>query len=268
MFNSIMMTQFAATIAEAMGVEKPQQAGKPIEAVRHLMDNCPDGQADRVLIYNPDAIGMWLFQKYTEEFTPVLKHVQLGVPVKTVMPSVTPVCFGSMYTGAEPAIHGIQKYEKHVIDTDSLFDAIPRSGKKAAIVAVENSSMAIIYGGRNVDYYILPYDGEVNKKALELIEMDQYDLIAVYNQEYDDMMHRTGTESAESMAAMGHHIQAFDSLAAGVKRHWKDHNTMICWATDHGIHQMEDGRGNHGDAIGEDLNIMHFYGICPRERQV
>ena len=49
------------------------------------------------MIYNPDCIPMWLYQKYTEKFAPVLAATQLTVPVATVMPSVTPVCFGTMY---------------------------------------------------------------------------------------------------------------------------------------------------------------------------
>ena len=42
---------------------------------------------------------------------------------------VTPVCFGTMYTGAQPAVHGIQKYEKPVIQIDTIFDALIRAGK-------------------------------------------------------------------------------------------------------------------------------------------
>lgn len=265
MYNTISMTQFAATVAEAMNTQAPGQADKPVKAVAGAVRAKAPGGVDRVLIYNPDAVGMWLFQKYTEEFAGVLKHTDMGIPVRTVMPSVTPVCFGTMYTGALPEVHGIQKYEKHVIETDSLFDSLARQGKKTAIVAVDNSSMAIIFGGRDTDYYILPYDGEVTEKALELIREDRYDLIAVYNQEYDDKMHATGVESEESMQALKNHIQSFDRLAGAVKEYWKGHDSLVCWATDHGIHQMENGHGNHGEAIEEDLNVMHFFGVYPAE---
>ncbi|HIQ99251.1 MAG TPA: alkaline phosphatase family protein [Candidatus Scybalocola faecavium] len=264
MYNTISMTQFAASIADAMNVQPPEMAQESAKVIQEVIrQQVPEG-ADRVMIYNPDAVGMWLFQKYTEDFAPVLKNVQLGIPVKTVMPSVTPVCFGTMYTGVLPQVHGIMKYEKHVITTDSLFDALPRQGKKAAIVAVEGSSMAIIFGGRNVDYYILPYDEDVTNKALELIKEDRYDLIAVYNQEYDDQMHATGVESEASMKALHNHIESFDRLAKAVKENWKNHNSLVCWATDHGIHQMENGHGNHGEDIEADMNVMHFYGVYPR----
>lgn len=152
-----------------------------------------------------------------------------------------------------------------MITVDSLFDAAVRAGKKTAIVAVENSSMSILYQERKMDYYLLPYDDEVNEKALELIREDRYDLLVVYNQEYDDVMHRTGPESEHSLKAMRHQIAAFDRLANETKRCWAQHDTMICWATDHGIHQLPDGHGWHGDDIEEDLNVMHFYGIQPKE---
>lgn len=266
MFHSISMTSVASTFSDALGIEKPIEANDAIDLVKDLRETHVGGTVERVFVYNPDAIGSWLFQKYTNDFAPVLKNTQLGVPVKTVMPSVTPVCFGTMYTGVEPAVHGIQAYEKKLITTDSLFDAVVRAGKKAAIVAVAGSSMSVIFRERNIDYYILPYDQEVNEKALELIKEDQYDLLVVYNQEYDDTMHRTGTESEESINAMHNHIEAFDMLASAVKENWKKHDTMICWATDHGIHQLENGHGWHGDDIEEDMNVMHFYGIYPKEK--
>ncbi len=266
MFHSISMTGAAATFAEALGMRKPKEAAEAINLVKNLRDAYVGGAVDRLLIYNPDAIGLWLFQKYTNDFAPVLKHTQLGVPVKTVMPSVTPVCFGTMYTGVLPQVHGIQAYEKKLITTDSLFDVAAREGKKAAIVAVADSSMSVIFKERDIDYYILPYDQEVNERALELIKEDNYDLLVVYNQEYDDTMHRTGTESTEALQAMRNHIAAFDVLANAVKRHWKQHNTMLCWATDHGIHQLENGHGMHGDDIEEDMNVMHFYGVYPKEK--
>lgn len=267
MENSISMTYFAASMAEAMGVEAPEQAAEPIGLLRELTKlRAPEG-IGRVLIYNPDAVGMWLFQKYTERFSPVLEAVQLGIPVRTVMPSVTPVCFGTMYTGVLPEIHGIMEYQKRMILTDSLFDSLARSGKKTALVAVANSSMAILFEHRSIDYYILPYDGEVSTKALELIEAGDYEVVVVYNQEYDDVMHKTYPESEESMAALGRHIQTFEQLTKAVKQHWNDKSSLVCWATDHGIHTNSEGRGTHGEALEEDLNVMHFFGVYPPSDQ-
>ena len=266
MFDSISMTQLAATISNAMGVEPPRQADHSIPLVDAYVERALGGKkVDRVLIYNPDCVGLWIYQKYTELMAPVILNTQLAVPMATVNPSWTPVCFGSMYTGVLPEVHGIQGYTKPVITVDSLFDSLPRAGKKVALVVVEHSSMAMIFQNRDVDYYILPYDDTVTEKALELIPQDQYDVIVVYNQEYDDMIHRTAPESEKAMAALNHHIRDFDRLTASVKEHWSGHDTLVCWASDHGNHLDWRGHGTHGEYRPEDINVMHFYGVYPKK---
>lgn len=267
MFNSISMTQFSATIANALGAEVPRQADHSISLVDALMERKLHGKkVDRVLIYNPDCVGMWIYQKYTNLLSPVINATDLVVPMATVNPSWTPVCFGTMYTGVLPTVHGIQGYTKPVITVDSLFDSLPRSGKKVALVTVEHSSMAMIFQNRNVDYYILPDDDATTEKALELIPEDQYDVIVVYNQEYDDMIHRTTPEAEPAMTALNHHIRDFDRLTSAVKQHWGDHDTMVVWASDHGNHVDWKGNGTHGEYREEDINVMHFYGIYPKQK--
>ena len=180
------------------------------------------------------------------------------------MPSVTPVCFGTMYTGAMPAVHGIRSYTKPVITIDSLFDSLRRSGKRVALSAVAESSMALIFQNRDIDYFLTPYDGEATEKGLELIASGNYDVVVVYNQEYDDMIHDTVPESPQAMAAVDHHIEAFTRLTAAVREHWADSNSLVVWATDHGNHIDWDGHGNHGEYRPEDINVMHFYGAYPK----
>ena len=263
MMNSYSMTQLARSVANAMGIEAPASSGPSISSVDRLVGDKLPNKAERVLIYNPDCIGHWFWQKYTEMFLPVEKYTQLAVPVATVMPSWTPVCFGTMYTGALPAVHGIQGYFKPVIKTDSLFDAAVRAGKKVALVAVANSSMEKIFAEREIGYYIMPYDTEATEKGLELLQEDKYDLVVVYNQEYDDMIHTHTPEAPESMAAASHHVADFDRLASTAERVWKEkgRDGLIVWASDHGCHVDWEGHGNHGEFREEDINVMHFYGV-------
>lgn len=260
-YNSISMTQIAATVADLLGIDPPEQADGKLDWLSGLLKGHVNGEVDRAVMYNPDAIAMWLFQKYTADFNPVLKHTQVGVPLKTVMPSVTPVCFASMYTGALPRVHQIQQYEKPVVTTDSLFDSLIRAGKKVAIVAVKGSSMSKLFDGKALDYFIETYDDEVAQKAEELIKQDVYDFISVYTQSYDDVMHMTGTESEYALDAMKSQIGIFDRLAKAVEGNYRMHNTLLCFLTDHGVHNNESGGGKHGLDIPEDLNIMHFFGI-------
>lgn len=264
MFNSISMTRFAATITACMGVEPPRLGDKPIRQVTERAEKLCGKPVDRVLIYNPDALGLWMYQLYTEEFSPVVSHVQMVVPIATVMPSVTPVCFATMYTGALPEVHGIRAYEKPVITIDSLFDALVRAGKRVALVAVANSSMDIIFKGRAIDYYSTPYDNEAVDKALELMEADKHDVVICYNQEFDDVMHLSTPQAPDSYDAMLHHIDAFARLCDGAKQSWAQQDALVVCAPDHGTHVNAEGFGDHGDYIEEDINILHYFGVYPR----
>ena len=137
-------------------------------------------KADRVFMYNPDAIAQWIYAKYPQFFNLVKSHSELELPLLSVMPSVTPVCFGTMYTGAQPSVHGIQKYEKPVIKIDTFFDALIRAGKKVVILASKDSSLANIYLERDMDYYRLENTSQVNAKAAELMLKDEHDVYVVH----------------------------------------------------------------------------------------
>ena len=251
------LTGAAAALTEALGVPAPHAAAPALEALTTL---CTGG-VDRILMYNPDAVALWLFEKYTDLFLPVLRHIRLTLPLRTVMPSVTPVCFGTMYTGAEPSVHGIQSYTKPVIRTDTVFDALIRAGKKPCIVSTGNDSMSRIFLEREMDYYIVDTPDEANAKAAALIQEDRHELIAVYNGNYDSAMHKFGPESREALDALRHNVRAFDTLANEVRTHWQAHKTLIAFAPDHGCHEIDGDCGSHGLDMPEDMNIIHFYGL-------
>ena len=258
-YNSYSLTGIAAALTQALGAEKPAQADEANSALSALIQSA--GNIDRVVMYNPDAISLWLYQKYTEYYLPLLKHVQLPLPLCSVMPSVTPVCFGTMYTGALPEVHGIRSYTKPVISIDTVFDSLIRAGKRPAIVSTAGDSLSLIYLERPMDYFIYDTMEEVNEKALELIREDKYDFILIYNADYDSTMHRWSPEAPESLAALKHDIHFFDTLAETIRENWKDHTTLLGFAPDHGCHEIDGGLGSHGLDMPEDLNILHFYGI-------
>jgi len=189
----------------------------------------------------------------------------LALPMSVVMPAVTPVNFGTMYTGAMPSVHGIESYVKPIITIDTFFDALVRAGKKIAFVVLDDSSMAMIFKGRAIDYFVMPTDDAAAEKGLELIAADEYDVVLVYGMGYDDVIHVSTPDSPEALAAFHKHITHFDLLCKQVKNHWQSHNTLICFATDHGNHLNWDGYGTHGEYRPEDINVMHFYGAVPKK---
>lgn len=261
-FSKYSIARVGGTLAAALGIEAPEKAEAPLDEVLSMVKRSTSrGYAEKALIFNPDAVAIWLYQRYTDLFAPVLSHTRMMLPMAAVMPSVTPVCFGSIYTGAQPEVHGITKYEKPVIKTDSFFDAALRSGKRVAIVAVDGCSMSRIYLERELDYFITESDAKSAETGLRLINEGDYDIIVVYQGNYDHTMHREGTEAEASLAELRDNAAVFDRLATAFDARWKGHDRLCAWITDHGAHDNPDGRGSHGQHIPEDINVAHFWGV-------
>lgn len=268
-YNAYEMTRVAAAFTGALGVEAPRMAQPAADPLRRLLADAFGGRpAQKAVVYNPDAIAQWLYQKYTPDFAEVTRYTQLCLPLRTMMPSVTPVCFATMYTGTPPQIHGIQKYEKPVVRTDSVFDALIRAGKKCAIVSQYGASMSRIFLERDMDYFVdFDTDEEAVRRGIELIESDRYDFIAIYNGDYDHTMHGSQVESPESLAVMRSNCRFFGEIARAVERSYAAYDTFLGFATDHGCHNSpEVGCGTHGTDLTDDLNVLHFYGTIRGSR--
>ena len=259
-FDQYSVAGVAAALAAALGAEPPKEAAPAVAPLADLVADA--GGVDRVFMYNPDAVALWLYQKYTAYYRPLQRRVKLTLPLQSVMPSVTPVCFGTMYTGAMPEVHGIRSYAKPVIRIDSLFDALIRAGKKPAIVAEEGCSLSRIFLERPMDYFILPTADDCTAKAMGLIERDEYDFILLYNGDYDHTMHHHAPEGEESLAILQKNIGVFTAVHDKIKACWGDrHRTLLGFAPDHGCHEIDGGLGSHGLDMPEDLNILHFYTV-------
>lgn len=260
LLNSICVTGIAKTVTDVMGIAPPEHALPSIDVVvERAKEAFGQRAADRVLIYNPDAIAFWLYQKYTSLFHKALLRSDLQLPIRSVMPSVTPVCFASMYTGAMPGVHGIETYSKPVLKIDTLFDATARAGKKTALVSTAGDSVSIIFLERDIDYYIYDTAQECNRKAMELIARDEYDVICLYNPNYDITMHREGPESAEALRELEKNVGTYAAVTDAVKTHWKGHRTLMAFCTDHGCHQIDGKLGSHGLDMPEDMNVIHLF---------
>lgn len=254
------LDRLCAALCHAMGIDPPANANTADPRLIEYVDAAFDGEkADRLFMYNPDAVAEWIFQKYPDYFKEAVERTDLQLPYETVMPSVTPVCFGTMYTGAQPSVHGIQKYEKPVITIETLFDALIKAGKKPAIVADCKCSIGKIFLEREMDYFIYDTIPEINAKAAELILKDEYDAIIVYNGNYDSTMHRNGPEAAISLGALRSNVHTFAVFSELIQAHWKGHNALVGFAMDHGCHEIDGDCGSHGLDMDEDLQITHFY---------
>ncbi len=266
MINETSLDTLCSALAGAMGIEAPQCAADPNSLVAEYVSKAFNGEgADRIFMYNPDAIGQWIYEKYPQLLAEAIEQTELRVPFCTVMPSVTPVCFGTMYTGAQPSVHGIQKYEKPVIAIDTIFDALIRAGKRPVIIAQENCSLAKIYLEKDMDYFIYNTIEEINAKAVQVIMEDKYDFVVVYNGNYDSTMHKCGPESVRALAELRANSRTFGIFSELIKKYWKHHNTLVGFSMDHGCHEIDDECGSHGLDMPEDLNIVHLYKAYPKK---
>ena len=266
MKNENSLDSLCGALCYAMGIAPPAQSAAPSARLCAYVDEkLADQKADRIVMYNPDAIAQWIYEKYPHMLAEMTARTELSLPLCSVMPSVTPVCFGTMYTGAQPEVHGIRAYVKPVIAIDTIYDALLRAGKRPAIVSTGNDSMSKIFLERDMDYFIFDTMEQVNAKAVELILQDRHDFIAIYNGSYDTIMHKYGPESPEALGELRANSRTFGMLDSLIREHWTQHNTLLGFAMDHGCHEIDGACGSHGLDMDEDLNILHRYVLYPAQ---
>ena len=269
MKNPNSLDTICGALAYALGIDPPEKAAPKNSDLAAFVDKAFDGEKiDRLVMYNPDAVAQWVWEKYPWFFRDAMRNVDIEVPLATVMPSVTPVSFATMYTGAQPEVHGIQKYEKPVLTIDTLFDALIRAGKKVAVITYGKCSISRIFLEREMDYYHYEEGSieNVNAKAMEVLLEDKHDVVIIYDGNYDTWMHRKGPESAEALSELRINCHIYSTIAKLIEAKWKHHNTLLGFAMDHGCHEIDDGCGSHGLDMDEDINIVHLYKAFKAEK--
>lgn len=258
------IASLTATVCGLFAVPPPRLAVEPsLPGVDQLASDLFDQRGlERCLIYCPDAVGDHLWSRFPSETERMRRYCPERVQLTAVTPSKTPVCYASIFTGAQPEQHGIRKPERPVLACDTLFDALLRAGKQVAICAVRGSSIDLIFRERSIDYYPEQYDREVTARTLALLEDDSYHLMVVYHQEFDDQVHETEPYSPTCLQAFRNHVRSLEQLAETCAKAWHPYNYAIIVAPDHGAHaDPESGAGTHGLDIPEDMNVSHWYGL-------
>jgi predicted AlkP superfamily pyrophosphatase or phosphodiesterase len=256
------LTTITPTLCALMGIEPPSISTKQTlnKIISIAKERLSSSNLEKTLIYAPDAIGAAFLDDHDELAKKIKKIAPYKIEVCSVFPPKTPICFASMFTGAQPDVHGITAYERPVLECETIFDVLIHTRKKVAIVAVKDSSIDLIFKGREMDYYSEYYDPQVTVRAIELIKSDIYYFIVVYNQEYDDMLHKTTPSSPQCINATKHYIESFELLKQAIDNYWQKYNRMIAFTPDHGAHiDPETGKGTHGLNIPQDMRVYHFF---------
>ena len=254
------------TICEINNWQVPAQSGAtPIPVVVDHAQRVFEGEGknEKTFIYCPDAVGEIHRQHYPELLARVEKVAGIRLLSSGVMPSVTPVCFGTIFSGASPEVHGITHYTKPVLEVETLFDSAANAGKKVAIIAVNQCSIDMIFRKRKVDYYSMRTDARCREIAEKVLRTDDYDMIVCYSTDYDHLSHKTGCDSEESVTALKNCVQYFEDFARLTDEIWGKYNHTLVWAPDHGNHPISETSGTHGTNTPEDMLVNHFYRITP-----
>ena len=256
------LTTITPTLCALMGIEPPSISTKQtlIKIITIAKERLLSSNLEKTLIYVPDAIGATFLDDHEELAKKIEKIVPFKVEVCSIFPPKTPICFASMFTGAQPDVHGITSYERPVLECETIFDVLIHAGKKVAIVAVKDSSIDLIFKDRDIAYYSEYYDPHVTVRAIELIKSDIYDFIVIYNQEYDDMLHKTTPSSPQCINATKHYIESLELLKCAIDKYWSKYNRLVAFMPDHGAHiDPETGKGTHGLNIPQDMRVYHFF---------
>ena len=254
--------QATPTICALCGVEAPKDCvAKPMDFILTAAKSKPT--MEKVLIFCPDATGKFLVDKYQADWKPIYDVSTYVVTSANVLPSVTPVCFGAIFTGCAPEVHGIlkynDKYNPNPIKVETLFDAFSKAGKKCVVVAEKNCSIDLIFRGHQADFYTTKNSEESVATAKRLIQENNYDLIVCYDGNYDSTMHANGVFAEKSLAAMKDSIRYYTELVEVAEQAWADKNYVSVFSPDHGAHNTKEGKGTHGSAQASDAIVNHFY---------
>jgi len=261
--GGISIASVAGTVLRLLGADGGLEPGAAA-ADERVLAGAPGGRVKKVLVYAPDAIGLGMVGRLPGLFNELDSAGFLKFPVRSVFPPKTPVCFASMFSGLAPEGHGIRRYEKPALACKTVFDALPAAGLRAAIVAVKDSSIDLIFKGRKADYFSEPDDKAATARALELIAAGAHDLLLVYHQEYDDLLHAGDPWGQAAKEAVERHVRAFQALAEAFDKRWAGVPRAVLFAPDHGAHKdPATGQGAHGDDCSEDMDVLHFWKFRP-----
>ena len=255
------------TACELFGVRAPQECGavavpEVVDQAGHLMGG--EGKCERALLFCPDAWGWTQGEHYPELRARVKALAGFEVECASVMPSVTPVCYGTIFSGASPKVHGIQKYEKPVLQVETLFDVLAEAGKEVAILSVNHCSIDCIFRRRKIDYYSFRTDEQVFQETRRLIAEGRYEVLVSYMTGYDHMAHHTGPWSEASVAELALAVERFEQYVADTEEHWGARNRLVAFLPDHGQHCVDAETGAHGQDIPEDMRVNHYYRVRGR----
>lgn len=243
------LTQLAPTVAAVLGLPAPAQAADP--PVSQVVSDLPG--ASRVAVLAPDALGLHPFTIWRHEmpFLDSLHHAKTLV-MRGVMPTITPVNFATIVSGAEPSVHRIQTFNDSFA-CETLFDVVRRHGGTSAGVGQKGYTGSELLG-RHADLWGKAEsntDAEVEEIVLQFVREHQPQFIIVQFGSTDDVLHKYGPSSREVLPV----LKETDERLGRVVGELRKHAYGVIVTADHGQHDVEPAGGSHGTEIDEDALV-------------
>ena len=269
------LTQFAPTLLKAMGIAPLPHMSPACGPLEALLRAPAGGNVTRAAIFHADAVPAYVIRRHPALFAPVRRMSRLEVPFRAVMPSITPVCFAAMYSGAYPDRNGVPRYLPPVLTSEciqprirceTVIEALVRAGRRVAVITCSNGCIASMLYGRGAEMRIIDGDDDAAmfESAMDALRADTFDVVFLYQLSYDYTMHRYGPESPEALdvlRTLGERYERFAGAAVGA---WRGERVLTVFNADHGAHRVEnvpDHKGAHGEDIPEDMEMTWFFGI-------
>ena len=84
MHNPNSLDTICAALTYALGIPAPQEAAPKNSDLAGYVDKIFNSEkADRIIMYNPDAIAQWIYEKYPHFFESVTNNTDIEVPKQT-----------------------------------------------------------------------------------------------------------------------------------------------------------------------------------------
>jgi hypothetical protein len=205
--------------------------------------------ASRVVVIYVDGLG-WYRYSLARPSMSNLSSLE-PVPACCVYPSVSNVNGAAMLTGACPERSGIDRWENRTMLTDDAIDLALRNGVSAAWIDGPRPPVSLRHGIiRTADINgDGSFDDEIADRAVS-----EYDngtrLLYVHLFDTDRTLHACGPYSEQSFESAAR----ADVLIGRISSHLK-HGTLLIVVADHGGHDIEGGRGDHGSLLPQDMII-------------
>jgi len=248
------MKRVAPTVSAALGLPPPASAAAgPVPEIAEALSG-----SERLAILAPDALGEFAWGKW-HHVMPFMEslHQERSLTLKSILPSVTPVNFACMVTGAELSVHGV-RVKTEDFQCETLFDVVREHGGQSAGVGLDGYTGDKLLG-RCADIWGKAGEGDdqrVADKIQEIVEYHEPQFLIAQLGRVDTLFHKLGPSSPEVVPM----LRETDARLGRLIPFLTSNRYAVILLADHGQHDRKDAgpgekKGKHGTDSPEDCLV-------------